>query len=63
MLFLHLLCPTAYVVVGEEKHTGTQDAGRGASKIRLGQSVKTWLAQWREFSPFLLSFFAFETVD
>lgn len=36
----------AFVVVGEEKHVGTQDAGRGASKIRLGASVKQWLADW-----------------
>jgi hypothetical protein len=36
----------AFVVVGEEKHVGTQDAGRGASKVRLGSSVKQWLAEW-----------------
>lgn len=36
----------AYLVVGEEKHVGTQDAGRGASKVRLGTSVKQWLAEW-----------------
>lgn len=36
----------AYVVVGEEKHVGTQDAGRGASKIRLGSSIKQWLGEW-----------------
>ncbi|KAJ1306699.1 hypothetical protein OPQ81_007691 [Rhizoctonia solani] len=29
----------AYVIVGEEKHTGTQDAARGASKARLGTAV------------------------
>jgi hypothetical protein len=36
----------AFVVVGDEKHVGTQDTGRGASKIRLGSSVKQWLAEW-----------------
>ncbi|KAG8690494.1 hypothetical protein FRC11_011189 [Ceratobasidium sp. 423] len=29
----------AYVIVGEEKHTGTQDVARGASKARLGTAV------------------------
>ncbi|CUA70626.1 hypothetical protein RSOLAG22IIIB_04220 [Rhizoctonia solani] len=36
----------AYVIVGEEKHTGTQDAARGASKARLGTAVREWLAEW-----------------
>ena len=36
----------AYIVVGEEKHVGTQDPGRGASKVRLGTSVKQYLADW-----------------
>ncbi|WVQ80977.1 hypothetical protein IAT38_003084 [Cryptococcus sp. DSM 104549] len=36
----------AYIVIGEEKHVGTQDPGRGASKVRLGTSVKQALAEW-----------------
>lgn len=36
----------AYVIVGEEKHTGTQDAARGASKARLGTAVREWLCEW-----------------
>ncbi|KAK8843948.1 hypothetical protein IAR55_006740 [Kwoniella newhampshirensis] len=36
----------AYVVVGEEKHVGTQDPLRGASKVRLASSVKQCLAEW-----------------
>lgn len=36
----------AFVVVGDEKHVGTQDAGRGASKVRLGTSVKIWLTEY-----------------
>lgn len=35
-----------YIVVGEEKHVGTQDAGRGASKVRLAASIKQFLADW-----------------
>ncbi|KAG8736651.1 hypothetical protein FRC12_017517 [Ceratobasidium sp. 428] len=36
----------AYVIVGEEKHTGTQDALRGSSKARLGAAVRDWLVEW-----------------
>lgn len=36
----------AYVVIGEEKHVGTQDEKRGAGKVRLGASVKSALAGW-----------------
>ncbi|CAE6421422.1 unnamed protein product [Rhizoctonia solani] len=36
----------AYVIVGEEKHTGTQDAARGASKARLGTAIREWLSEW-----------------
>lgn len=36
----------AYIVVGEEKHVGQQDPSRGASKVRLGNSVKQFLAEW-----------------
>lgn len=36
----------AYVIVGEEKHTGTQDTARGASKARLGTAVREWLVEW-----------------
>ncbi|RXW23958.1 hypothetical protein EST38_g1880 [Candolleomyces aberdarensis] len=36
----------AYVIVGEEKHTGTQDAARGVSRLRLATGVKEWLHRW-----------------
>ncbi|KAF7370823.1 hypothetical protein MSAN_00715900 [Mycena sanguinolenta] len=36
----------AYVIVGEEKHTGTQDAGRGASRARLATGVREWVHRW-----------------
>ncbi|KAG9122138.1 hypothetical protein FRC07_001611 [Ceratobasidium sp. 392] len=36
----------AYVIVGEEKHTGTQDVARGSSKARLGAAVRDWLFEW-----------------
>ncbi|KAH8832551.1 hypothetical protein DL96DRAFT_1458568 [Flagelloscypha sp. PMI_526] len=36
----------AYAIVGEEKHTGTQDPGRGASRARLAAGVKEWLHRW-----------------
>ena len=36
----------AYIVVGEEKHVGQQDPARGASKVRLANSVKQFLAEW-----------------
>lgn len=36
----------AYIIVGEEKHVGTQDAGRGASRVRLAASIKEFLARW-----------------
>lgn len=35
-----------YVIVGEEKHTGTQDPSRGASKLRLAPAIKEWLHRW-----------------
>ena len=34
-----------YILVGEEKHVGMQDPARGASKIRLGHSVKVYLTE------------------
>ena len=37
---------TAYLVVGEEKHTGTQDPARGASRARLAAGVREWLHLW-----------------
>ncbi len=37
---------SAYIVVGEEKHTGTQDAARGASRLRLATGVREWLHRW-----------------
>ncbi|KAJ8522707.1 hypothetical protein ONZ45_g711 [Pleurotus djamor] len=36
----------AYVVVGEEKHTGTQDPARGASRSRLATGVREWVHRW-----------------
>ncbi|KAJ7695120.1 hypothetical protein B0H17DRAFT_930914 [Mycena rosella] len=36
----------AYVVVGEEKHTGTQDPARGASRARLATGVREWVHRW-----------------
>ncbi|KAM5532912.1 hypothetical protein V8D89_013464 [Ganoderma adspersum] len=35
-----------YIVVGEEKHTGIQDPGRGASRVRLASGVREWLHMW-----------------
>ncbi|KAI0731262.1 hypothetical protein C8Q76DRAFT_613592 [Earliella scabrosa] len=35
-----------YLVVGEEKHTGTQDPARGASRARLATGVREWLHTW-----------------
>jgi hypothetical protein len=37
---------TAYAIVGEEKHTGTQDAARGASRARLATGVREWVHRW-----------------
>ena len=36
----------AFVIVGEEKHTGTQDPARGASRARLAAGVRDWLHDW-----------------
>lgn len=36
----------AFIVVGEEKHTGTQDVARGASRARLATGVREWLHNW-----------------
>ncbi|WVR08911.1 hypothetical protein IAU60_005970 [Kwoniella sp. DSM 27419] len=36
----------AYIVIGEEKHVGSQDPLRGSSKVRLGTSVKQALGEW-----------------
>ncbi|KAF9523063.1 hypothetical protein CPB83DRAFT_776084 [Crepidotus variabilis] len=36
----------AYAIVGEEKHTGTQDVARGASRARLAAGVREWLHRW-----------------
>lgn len=35
-----------YILIGEEKHVGMQDPNRGASKTRLGGSIKSWLTEW-----------------
>ena len=40
------LVTVAYLVVGEEKHTGTQDPLRGASRARLATGVREWLHLW-----------------
>ena len=40
------LMETAYVLVGDERHVGTQDSLRGTSKIRLAASIKQCLAEW-----------------
>jgi hypothetical protein len=36
----------AFVIVGEEKHTGTQDPTRGTSRARLAAGVRDWLHDW-----------------
>ncbi|KAF9078160.1 hypothetical protein BDP27DRAFT_1356852 [Rhodocollybia butyracea] len=36
----------AYVIVGEQKHTGTQDVGRGAGRVRLATGVREWIHRW-----------------
>ncbi|KXN81524.1 Zinc finger CCCH domain-containing protein 6 [Leucoagaricus sp. SymC.cos] len=36
----------AYAIVGEEKHTGTQDPARGASRNRLATGVREWVHRW-----------------
>ncbi|EIW79169.1 hypothetical protein CONPUDRAFT_107295 [Coniophora puteana RWD-64-598 SS2] len=36
----------AFVIVGEEKHTGTQDTARGSSRARLAAGVREWLHRW-----------------
>ncbi|KAF8159765.1 hypothetical protein B0H34DRAFT_417010 [Crassisporium funariophilum] len=36
----------AYAIVGEEKHTATQDVSRGASRARLATGVREWLHRW-----------------
>ncbi|KAK7015505.1 hypothetical protein VNI00_019120, partial [Paramarasmius palmivorus] len=36
----------AYVIVGEQKHTGTQDVARGASRARLATGVREWIHRW-----------------
>jgi len=37
---------TAYIIVGEEKHTGTQDVARGSSRLRLATGVREWIHRW-----------------
>ncbi|KDQ61625.1 hypothetical protein JAAARDRAFT_31100 [Jaapia argillacea MUCL 33604] len=36
----------AFLIVGEEKHTGRQDPARGASRARLATGVREWLHRW-----------------
>ena len=45
LLIISFKC-TAYAIVGEEKHTGTQDAARGASRARLVTGVREWVHRW-----------------
>ncbi|KAF8199165.1 hypothetical protein BJ912DRAFT_951130 [Pholiota molesta] len=40
------LLAVTYAIVGEEKHTGTQDVARGASRARLATGVREWLHRW-----------------
>ncbi|KAI9511529.1 hypothetical protein F5148DRAFT_1274171 [Russula earlei] len=35
-----------YVVIGDEKHTGTHDPARAASRERLATGVREWLHRW-----------------
>lgn len=41
-----LISIIAYAIVGEEKHTGTQDSARGASRNRLATGVREWVHRW-----------------
>ena len=36
----------AYIVVGDERHVGTQDTGRGASRHRLASGIKMFLQRY-----------------
>ncbi|KAE9393464.1 hypothetical protein BT96DRAFT_924018 [Gymnopus androsaceus JB14] len=36
----------AYIIVGEQKHTGTQDVARGAGRVRLATGVREWIHRW-----------------
>ncbi|KAJ3754135.1 hypothetical protein EV360DRAFT_52192 [Lentinula raphanica] len=36
----------AYIIVGEQKHTGTQDIARGAGRVRLATGVREWIHRW-----------------
>jgi len=36
----------AYIIIGEEKHTGTQDVARGTSRLRLATGVREWIHRW-----------------
>jgi hypothetical protein len=39
----HTLRGLVYVIVGQERHTGTADAARGTRKVRLADAVGQWL--------------------
>ena len=43
-----------YVVVGQEKHTGTADSARGSRKIRLADAVGSWLDSFSYVGAFSL---------
>lgn len=46
-MYIDLTSPlAAFIVVGEEKHTGTQDAARGSSRARLATGIREWLHNW-----------------
>ncbi|KAL0580574.1 hypothetical protein V5O48_001399 [Marasmius crinis-equi] len=36
----------AFIIVGEQKHTGTQDTARGSSRARLATGVREWIHRW-----------------
>ena len=42
----------AYVIVGQERHTGTADAARGTRKLRLADAVGTWLDEYEYVRAF-----------
>ena len=35
-----------YIVIGDEKHVGTHDPARAASRERLATGVREWLHRW-----------------
>lgn len=39
----HIMRGLSYVIVGQERHTGTADPARGTRKIRLADAIGGWL--------------------